>query len=262
MKSQRINKIKHGQLVTRRWLMDEGFMRPDIDYYLRSGSLQAVVRGIYRRPGDPLSWESVVYALNGLGYKLHVGGATAIKERGFSHFVSMEDSETIDLYSHQRLPLWIETWHQTQEMSVQEFRFVRHKQPWLDGLPLSSLFTRSFGTLGNKISYASAELALLEILIEAKTTTDLVTIDRWLESMSSLSPSRLNELLLLCPNIKAKRLFGWFAERHNHAWASKISWLNIDLGKGKRSLIKGGRYNAKWKITVPQKLEEATQHGF
>ena len=241
--------------------MAEGFTRPDIDYYLRSGSLQAVARGIYRRPGDPLSWQAVVYALNGLGYRLHVGGATAIKERGFAHFVAVENCETIDLYSWQHLPLWLETWHQRQVLPVQKFRFVLHKQSWLDGLSQSVFFTRSFGTLGNEISYASAELALLEILLEAKNVADLVTIDRWLESMSSLSPSRLNELLLLCSSIKAKRLFGWFAERHGHAWANKISWVNVYLGKGKRSLIKGGCFNSKWKITVPQKLEDATRHG-
>ena len=56
-------------------------------------------------------------------------------------------------------------------------------------------------------------------------------------------------------SIKVKRLFLWFAERHNHAWLHKLDRSDIDLGKGKRMLVRGGKLDTKYNITVPEKLD-------
>jgi len=53
--------LPEGQLVNRTWLKARGFSRPRVDYALRAGKLEAVARGVYRRPGPPLKWEHVVY---------------------------------------------------------------------------------------------------------------------------------------------------------------------------------------------------------
>jgi len=52
-----------------------------------------------------------------------------------------------------------------------------------------------------------------------------------------------------------KRLFLWFAERHNHAWLQKLDRSGIDLGKGKRMLVRGGKLDTKYNITVPENLD-------
>jgi hypothetical protein len=56
-------------------------------------------------------------------------------------------------------------------------------------------------------------------------------------------------------SIKVKRLFLWFAERHHHAWFSPLDASRVDLGRGKRQLVPGGRYDAKYQITVPGDLD-------
>ncbi len=76
-----------------------------------------------------------------------------------------------------------------------------------------------------------------------------------MEGLPTLSPSRLQALLVDCHNIKVKRLFFFFAERHGHAWLKRLDRKSIDLGRGKRSLVKGGRYDAKHRITVPENLD-------
>jgi len=39
-----------------------------------------------------------------------------------------------------------------------------------------------------------------------------------------------------------------------HAWAKRIKKDDIDLGKGKRMLVKGGKLNSTYQITVPEDL--------
>ena len=59
--------LSEGQLVNRDWLLKRGFNRPRVDYFLRSGKLEPVAHGVYRRPGPPLKWEHMVYSLKEMG---------------------------------------------------------------------------------------------------------------------------------------------------------------------------------------------------
>ena len=76
-----------------------------------------------------------------------------------------------------------------------------------------------------------------------------------MEGLRNLSPRRLQELLADCRSVKVKRLFLWFAERHNHAWLKKLDRSVIDLGHGKRMLVRGGKLDTKYNITVPGDLD-------
>ena len=76
-----------------------------------------------------------------------------------------------------------------------------------------------------------------------------------MEGLRNLSPRRLQGLLADCKSVKVKRLFFWFAERHNHAWLPKIDRSSIDLGKGKRMLVRGGKLDPTYNITVPEKMD-------
>ena len=76
-----------------------------------------------------------------------------------------------------------------------------------------------------------------------------------MEGLRNLSPRRLQSLLVECRNVKVKRLFLWFAERHNQPWLKGLNREGIDLGRGKRMLVRGGRLDAKYNITVPESLD-------
>jgi hypothetical protein len=61
-------------------------------------------------------------------------------------------------------------------------------------------------------------------------------------------------LLKACSQVKAKRLFLWFSDRHGHAWRQGLETTVIDLGRGKRMIVKGGAYDAAYQITVPREM--------
>ena len=81
--------LPDGLVVNRKWLQAKGYTRPTIDYYIRSGKLENVGRGVYRRPGPPLKWEHLCYSLQELGYALHIGGQSALDLQGFAHFLAI-----------------------------------------------------------------------------------------------------------------------------------------------------------------------------
>jgi hypothetical protein len=54
--------------------------------------------------------------------------------------------------------------------------------------------------------------------------------------------------------VKVKRLFLFFADRHKHAWFKQLKKDQIDLGAGNRVLVKGGKLDRTYQITVPEDL--------
>lgn len=102
---------------------------------------------------------------------------------------------------------------------------------------------------------STPERAVLELLDELPERATFHDIDMIMEGLSTLSPARLQALLADCHNVKVKRLFFHFADRHNHAWLKRLDRKKIDLGTGKRMLVKGGRYDPKYMITVPKDLD-------
>ena len=48
------------------------------------------------------------------------------------------------------------------------------------------------------------------------------------------------------------------AEKAGHTWVSYLNLERVDLGSGKRALVKQGVYIPKYQITVPAELEK---HG-
>ena len=253
--------IHDGQLVDRKWLKLKGFYRPDVDYYLRSGGLEAVTRGVYRRPGKPLKWEAVLYSLQELGFEPHVGGLFALKEQGYAHFMEMRNQSVVELYAARALPKWLESWHNKQPQPENQFKFRLHRQAWLEHLPKGLIEQRYFGTWDWPLNYATAELAVVESLVNLNTVTDFLAMDRLFESMASLSPGKLQKTLQACGSVKANRLSGWFADRHNHAWSKKMVWNHLDMGSGKRSIVKGGCFDKKWQITIPKELADNSRNG-
>lgn len=254
-----INTLPEGLVIGRAWLENKGFSRPDIDYYLRAGYLQPVQRGLYRKPGAELKWQQIAYSLQEIGYRSHVGGKTALAEKGFAHYLELGSRE-IQIYSATKLPKWPELW---REEHSSNFVFSLHCKKWLNKVPPELFTTIPFGSWDWPVKIAQPELAVVEWLSDAKTVSDLQAIDSVFEGLTTLSPNKLQKTLACCGTIQTKRLFGWFCDRHNHTWSKRINWESLDLGKGKRAFIKGGSLNKKWQITVPKEMEQSVNgEGF
>lgn len=246
--------LPEGQLVNRAWLHAHGVNRPLIDSWLRSRKLVAVSHGVYRRPGPPLKWEQVVYSLNEMGVRVHVGGRTALELQGLAHYLPLQGITRVILYTGLRVPAWVQTF-------PAEYTFMIHRHRLFRTFPSAAIISKPFGAWDWPVPYATVELALFELLADVRQAADFDFADKFFEGATVLRPVLVRELLLVCSHVLAKRLFLWFAARHQHAWFSKLDTEGVDLGRGKRLVIKGGALDARYQITVPRAMTYGSEQS-
>jgi len=129
-------------------------------------------------------------------------------------------------------------------------------QPPLEAHSLGGgLVQQPWGQWDWPLTLSAPERAILELLDEVPQRETFHQADMLMEGLRTLSPKRLQKLLVECRSVKVKRLFLWFAERHNHAWLKQLHREEIDLGTGKRMLQRGGKLDPKFNITVPEDLD-------
>ncbi len=263
--------LPDGLVVDAAWLEKSGYSGALRKKYVAHGWLDLVARGVYRRPapdlaqqaGKDVPWESVVISLQTL-LKAHfvVGGRTALELQGFAHYLAAVPQREVHLYGTDRHPGWI------LKLNLQS-RFVFHNAKRLfpndvildvdneanDPLVRSSYVRQRWGKWEWPLVTSSSERAILELLDEVPERETFHQADMMFEGLRNLSPRKLQPLLEACRSVKVKRLFLWFGERHQPPWLKLLDRAAIDLGKGKRMLVKGGKLDPKFNITVPESLD-------
>jgi hypothetical protein len=236
--------LSEGLLVDRKWLKERGFDRPAVDYYVRSGKIEAVTHGVYRKPGPPLKWQNVVYSLSELGYYLHVGHKSALSYHGYSHYLALGGNSGICLYCEPHLPKWVKTLNTSHEFIDMPRNPFKGSETGIEKV--------SFGTWDWPILYSTPERAFFELISSVTTSEEIKTIGLMMEGAVNLRPALLQRLLEECRQVKAKRLFLWIGREQNHGWYAHLDQRRIDIGKGKRQIVKGGILDMEYLITVPR----------
>lgn len=255
----KLNRLQHllpeGMVVDAAWLERHGYSRGLRSQYVSAGWLNSPARRVYRRGDSALTWEQVILSLQELAeLPLTIGGRTALEQQGYAHYLAARQQE-VHLYGPTRPPNWLAAlplevrfqWHNS-------LRLFPHDEPSREPRPTLS---QPGGIFSFALRLSSKERAVLELLDELPEQESFHQVDALMEGMTDLSPRRLQTLLERCTSVKVKRLFFFFADRHRHAWRTKLDTTRIDLGSGKRALVKGGRLDPLYQITVPADLGEA-----
>lgn len=247
-----------GSLASKSWLKDQHFSEHAIDNLLKAHQLTKLGYGVYTRPGSKSEWQDVIVFLQRqLETDLTVGGLTALEVQGFAHYLSFSARKNVHLYGADQLPLWIK--------GVDDnVTYYRHTLGELFGKPIKEAagveinkFTMNLSWKGGSegIRVSIPERAALEILSLIPENMSFEHGDELFENFSTLSPRKMQSLLELCDSVRVRRLFLWYAERHNHSWLKKLELEKVDMGSGNRVIAKGGKLNTKYKITVPANYE-------
>lgn len=250
--------VPEGALVTRTWLRDQGIGSHAIDNLLKSRQLTAVKGGVYKREGSRPEWGDVVHFLQqDMESDLTIGGLTALELQKLSHYLPMASKRTIHLYGTDTLPDWIKTIGDNASFVRYNIGSLLGKGWTEDSLLELQQFARqvAWKDADEGLRISSPERAILEVLDGVPHRITFEHADELMQGLATLSPRALQKLLELCGNIKVRRLFFWFADRHNHPWLKRLVRENIDLGSGNRVIAKGGRLDKKYYITVPDFYE-------
>ena len=264
--------LGEGLLATTSWLEQHRYSRPLLGKYVAGGWLESPARGVYRRPGPPLKWQHVVASLQLLHESyLHVGGKTALVQRGLGHYVQMGGKETILLYGPEVLPSWVGKLGLKARFAARPdamFEALRARRDGkgvlrdsndrpLDARKLDEMGLREvpWGAWDWKLVFSTEERAILELLQDVPARESVYEADVLMQGLVNLRPQRLMGLLKACASVKAKRLFLALAERHGHAWFKHLDESKLDLGSGKRMLMPGGKLHPKYLVTLPADLD-------
>lgn len=234
-----------GAVCAARHLHAEAFTSGLLSQYKDNGWIESVGRGAYKLANDTVEWMGGVYAIQSqLGLSIHPGGRTALELRGYAHYLPAKTSQVF-LYGApgEKLPAW----------------FRSHDWgPTVDYLPTNA-FPSDDATLLTAhrhgeftVTISSPELGAMEMLYHVPKKQSFDHAYRIMESLVSLRPDVVQRLLERCKSVKVKRLFMYMAEKCNHAWVKKVDTGRVNFGRGKRVIVKGGTFDAKYAITVPE----------
>ncbi len=266
------NELPEGLIVTATWLTKRGYSSSLRSHYVSTGWLEQPTRGVFRRSRGELRWKQVVVSLQTLlEFPVVIGGRTALELQGYAHFLSREQRE-VHLYGQKPLPGWMKKLPLNQRFVFHKSTRLFRNDPITRGLTSLSWNVRSnesvsadpmhggfnimpWGQWDWPLTVSTPERALFELLDELPNRESFHMVDKLAEGLASLSPNRLRKLLADCHSVKVKRLFFFFADRYSPAWLKRIDRDAVDLGKGDRMLVRGGKFDPVHRITVPKGLD-------
>jgi hypothetical protein len=262
--------LPEGLVVDASWLTRHSYSTSLRSQYVAAGWLEQPARGVYRRPRGTLSWQQIVISLQALlEYPLLVGGRTALELHGYAHYLTQELKE-VHLYGTTPPPRWLHKvglgvhfrYHNDRRLFRSEP--ITNRLTRLDaasdrgairGAARDHWTVQPWGHWNWPLAVSTPERATLELLDELPKRESFYQADMLMQGLSNLSPRRLQKLLAECRSVKVKRLFFFLADRHQHAWMKRLDKGAIDLGEGKRVLVRGGKLNKAYQITVPEDLD-------
>ena len=264
-----LRELPPGLLADTRWLQAHGLTRSLIHDYVRRGWLERLGARLYRRAAtdsvEKIRWEVAVISAQQLNEAdIHVGGPTALGLLGKAHYLRLSGEHRVYLYDPDRTaPTWLRSLELSAELTLRTKSIFSDKALGLEWrridlgtgrLGAESVDPKVLEPWDHFLRISGEERATIEMMDEIPETVGFEHADEIFQSLTNLRPSVLNRLLQTCTSVKGKRLFFFFADRHGHAWRRRIDQDSVNLGRGKRQLVPGGKLDPVYQITVPASI--------
>lgn len=261
----KINKLlgllPEGVAVPSKWLADQGYSRQLVRKYVQSKWLQSLGRGVYARPQTVLNWQGLVLGIQQFAHcPFHVGGTTALNLQGYAHYLPLgknnkASSEIIHLWGQGKVPAKVPAW--VKAVALAETLQFHSRQLFDESVQDVGFELIPAGVRNFQLQVSAPERAIMEVLYDVQGDEHSFTHALELfEGLTSLRPKRVNTLLQHCRSIKVKRLFLFMADQFSYPWITRIEKNQLQLGSGKRVIVKGGKLDKQYLITVPEHRDQ------
>ena len=247
--SSKINRLlkkwPSGAVAVLPWLENQGAYQQLVHEYEKTSWIRRLGQGAYAKADDKVEWTGGLYAIQEqIGLPIHAGGKTALQMQGYAHFLPLGKGATVSLFG---LPdVKLPTWFKQYRWGVK----VRYLTTNLfSGEANQGLTKKEMGLYAVNVS--APERAMMEVLYLVPKEESYEEARLLMEGLTTLRPRVVQTLLEHCASVKVKRLFMVLAGSCQHAWVKKLNLSKVNFGKGKRMLVKGGRFDSKYNISVP-----------
>jgi hypothetical protein len=215
--------IEPGRPITAAGLEALGISKHLKVYYVRSGWLSRLARGIYSRLGDTLALYPSLSVLETLHPGLHVGGKTALEWQGVRHYVTQQS--VLQLYGSRasRLPGWF----------TSRFPAEYHRKRLFDEADDAMLHVSRLNQDANKPRVSEPERAWLELLSEVGLRQPIAEARELAASTHTMRAQVMRTLLTHCTSVKTVRLCLQLGREVRAPWAAKLDSRELPTGSSK-----------------------------
>jgi hypothetical protein len=194
---------------------------PDLAvYYVRTGWLDRLERGVYCRPGETLELYPSLILLQRKIDGLHVGGRSALDWYGVRQYPSRNPVLNLYGWMSARLPAWF----------TERFPAEYHRKRLFDERPGHLLYVETFEKRVAAPDVSVPERALLEVLSEVGVRQPFQEARELAESSYSLRTDVLLDLLQHCTSVKTVRLCLQLGKELSLPWRSGLDPLMLPKG--------------------------------
>lgn len=219
------------------YLSKKGFKTDTLSYYVKSGWLVRLHRGVYGRPGKNYDILQVIKAAQEqLNAPIYVGGKSALALHGVTYFIMNRPQYQLYHSSKYRVNEYFKSFNNLALIKESLFHNLEDGMTkFKDGLILSS-----------------RERSILEMTDRVRDDFAYEEYFNILELLISLRPNLLQSLLEKIDSIQVKRLFLSTAKKMNFKWYKRLDLSRITLGSGPRQIVKNGEFDKEFNIVLPR----------
>lgn len=230
------------------WLTAQGMDTKSQNAYKTTGWLYRISKGVYcLRGATPTLMDAVASYNHQLNKNCIIGAYTALDFRGYSHYLSIGKPKAyLFTDSKNRIPSWLLNgdWNMTIKHTTTSF------------LGNTYIGVETMVVEGNELPVSSPERAILECLYLPEAASTLLDIYYIMESLTTLRPKLVQQLLERCTSQKVKRLFLYMSEKANHPWYKALQLEKISFGTSRYMVTQTGKYIKKYNMTIPKELAD------
>lgn len=239
-----------GGLIAQKWLSANSISYSLTQKYTESGWLKKLDTGLYYRPdpnsGDLPDWFDAFTVLSKqLQLPVHLAGLSSLNQQGLGHYLPLDKENIwVGIKDKQSLPAWFRSFQgcEWQYSSCSKLTEFTEKD-----------FT-NVSVRGVELKASCPELAAYEVVDAIGKHISFEHVAELFQGLVNLSPRKVQSILNRSGAIQTNRIFLFLSRYYDHQWYKKIDESKISLGSGKRQVVKGGKLDERYQITVPESL--------
>ena len=220
------------------YLRNKGYSKQLLYKYVKSGWLEKVSTGVYKKKGVNLKPLDILkaYSLQ-LKINFHIGAQSALYLSKIAQYLKFEEKYLIFLHPNTKVNSWLK--------SLDCFSHINK----------NILIEQNIGLrTEDHIQISSIERALIEMAALVPTEASMEELYEIIKLLPNIDVDLIQKILVLCSSIKAKRVFLFLADKVSHKWFKKIKMEEIDLGKGVRQIVKNGIFYKDYMIVASREF--------